>query len=81
MTLQDLFASIDIEAQTKKAVAEKDYHAGESDCNAGYYDKWYRYNRKDEGFAYISGWMHANRTVKNEKVTFVEYDIYNFEQS
>ena len=81
MTLQDLFASIDIEAQNKKAVAEKDYKAGEADCEAGYYDKWYRYNRNDDGLAYDFGWMHANRTVKNENVSFIEYDIYNFEQS
>ena len=80
MTLQDLFASIDIEAHTKKAVAEKDYKAGEADCKAGVFDKWYRYNRKDDGLAYNFGWLNANRTIQNDKVSFIQYDIYNFEQ-
>ena len=80
MTLQDLFASIDIEAQNKKAVAEKDYKAGEADCKAGVYDKWYRYNHKDDGLAYDLGWMNANRTIQNEKVIFVECNIFNLEK-
>lgn len=79
MTLQDLLASIDIEALNKKAVAEQDYTAGEADCKSGYYDKWYRCNRKDDGLAYNLGWMYANRTVNNEHVSFIEHDIYHFE--
>lgn len=77
MTLQDLLASIDIEALNKKAVAEMDYTAGEADCKAGIYDEWYRFKRTDDGLAYNLGWMHANRTVKNvkSKVSFIDYDI------
>lgn len=33
----------------------KDYEAGKQDHKAGYYDKWYRWNRKDDGEAYDLG--------------------------
>jgi len=29
-----------------------DFKAGQKAKKAGYYDKWYRYNRKDDGAAY-----------------------------
>lgn len=32
-----------------------DKQQGEKDRMAGYYDKWYRYNRPDEGAAYDRG--------------------------
>ena len=32
-----------------------DYAAGQRDHAAGYYDKWYRYNRKDDGAEYDRG--------------------------
>ena len=31
------------------------YRAGFNDAKAGYYDKWYRYNSKDNGFSYDCG--------------------------
>ena len=32
-----------------------DFLAGKKERTAGYYDKWYRYNRDDNGAAYDSG--------------------------
>ena len=32
-----------------------DFEAGKRDRMAGYYDKWYRYNHKDDGAAYDDG--------------------------
>lgn len=71
MTLQDLYASIDARAEMQKKVAQHDYNIAQEDCKHGVYDKWYRYNRKDDGFAYDLGWMHANETFKNDKVNFI----------
>ena len=34
---------------------EKDIKAGYHDRKVGYYDKWYRYNRYDEGRGYDAG--------------------------
>ena len=30
--------------------------AGARDVKAGFYDKWYRHNRVDDGAAYDAGW-------------------------
>ena len=38
----------------------KDMEAGARDAKAGFYDKWYRHNRVDDGAAYEAGWM-ANK--------------------
>lgn len=38
---------------------EKDKKAGYNDRMSGYYDKWYRYNRSDNGKAYEEGQMAA----------------------
>lgn len=37
----------------------KDFMVGKRDREAGYYDKWYRYNHKDNGAAYDAGCMAA----------------------
>jgi hypothetical protein len=34
---------------------QDDFDAGYRDRTAGYYDKWYRYNRTDDGAAYDAG--------------------------
>ncbi len=39
--------------------AAKDEAAGYRDRKAGYYDKWYRYNRLDDGAAYDKGVVRA----------------------
>jgi hypothetical protein len=33
----------------------RDFENGQKDKKAGYYDKWYRWNRKDDGKAYDDG--------------------------
>lgn len=37
----------------------KDEAKGYKDRIAGYYDKWYRYNRSDDGAAYDAGCVKA----------------------
>lgn len=32
-----------------------DFEKGYEEAKAGYYDKWYRYNRKDQGYEYDRG--------------------------
>ena len=49
----------------------EDYKAGRRDCKAGVYDKWYRYNRKQDGRAYDKGWCDQNKTTKCESVVFL----------
>lgn len=49
----------------------KDYEAGQRDCKAGIFDKWYRYNRKDDGAEYERGWVEQNKQTQCEKVTFL----------
>lgn len=43
----------------QEETAKKDEAAGYRDRKAGYYDKWYRYNRADNGAAYDSGCVRA----------------------
>ena len=40
-------------------------------CIAGVYDKFYRYNRTDDGQAYDKAWRAQNQITQNEKVTFL----------
>jgi hypothetical protein len=42
-----------------------DFNAGRADKKAGYYDKWYRWNRKDDGQAYDAG-FNSVECVKDE---------------
>jgi len=34
---------------------QRDEEAGYRDAQTGYYDKWYRYNRSDDGSSYDKG--------------------------
>lgn len=45
---------------------ERDWKAGHNDRMAGYYDKWYRYNRRDNGKAYDEGQQEALKNPKCE---------------
>lgn len=36
-----------------------DFNSGKRDKKAGVYDKWYRYNRRDDGAAYDDGFNAA----------------------
>lgn len=40
-------------------IQERDEAQGYRDRIAGYYDKWYRYNRPDDGAAYDAGCVRA----------------------
>ncbi len=46
----------------------RDYRAGALDAQAGFYDKWYRYNRNDDGAAYDAG----IRSVTHDGLTIIE---------
>lgn len=46
-----------------------DFDAGKRDKQAGYYDKWYRYNRKDAGQAYDEGFKSIEFT---KEITIIE---------
>lgn len=70
-TLEELKQEIFNEAQNAIEIAEKDFNAGKADCKTGIYDKWYRYNHKDDGRAYDLGWMWQNKETKNDKVRFI----------
>ena len=39
----------------------RDYKSGERDAEGGFYDKWFRYNRIDEGAAYDAGFQFATK--------------------
>lgn len=44
-----------------RETAEKDIIHGYEERMTGYYDKWYRYNRCDEGAAYDEGVKYATK--------------------
>ena len=60
-------------ANAKIEQAERDYNHGANDCKLGVFDKWYRYNRDDDGRAYETGWVAQNKTTQNDTVIFL-YD-------
>lgn len=51
--------------------ALRDQEYARMDCIAGIYDKFYRYNRTDDGQAYDKAWRAQNQITQNEKVTFL----------
>lgn len=53
--------------------AAKDIQYGYEQRAVGYYDKWYRYNRADEGRAYDMGcWVAANTANCKELFNIIE---------
>lgn len=51
-----------------------DFNQGKKERLAGYYDKWYRYNRSDDGAAYDDGCMAAVNTGKApDDCVIIEY--------
>ena len=52
--LINALAELNVKGEALKT-AERDIEIGYRDRLAEYYDKWYRYNRKDEGKAYDKG--------------------------
>ncbi len=51
--------------------ALRDQEYARMDCIAGIYDKFYRYNRTDDGQAYDKAWRAQNQITQNETVTFL----------
>ena len=51
-------------SQIETSNYERDFEAGRRDRMAGYYDKWYRYNRVDDGAAYDAGVVSAVNSGK-----------------
>jgi len=55
MELKEAKNSDDWAACCTAKTKNSDWAAGRRDAAGGYYDKWYRYNRLDEGAAYDAG--------------------------
>ena len=53
------------------ARALRDQEYARMDCIDGIYDKFYRYNRTDDGQAYDKAWRAQNQITRNETVTFL----------
>ncbi len=53
-------------------VFEKDVEAGRRDARAGFYDKWYKNHRADNGEAYTAGWHEVYDTKADPIVRFIE---------
>ena len=53
------------------ARALRDQEYARMDCIDGIYDKFYRYNRTDDGQAYDKAWRAQNQITQNETVTFL----------
>lgn len=58
-------------AEQKVKAAKQNYEAGKRDCQAGVYDKWYRYHTMQDGRAYDIGWQAQNKITKCEQVKFL----------
>lgn len=71
MKLEELVK--EVEAQQKETMKQlrHDYVKGMEDCKSGIYDKWFRYNRNDDGWSYDMGWMAQNEKTKNDSVRFI----------
>ena len=55
--------------------AVNDFNAGKKERMAGYYDKWYRYNRYDDGNAYDQGCLEAVNSGKApDNCIIIEYN-------
>ena len=58
-----------------KNLPNSDYIYGIKDAISGIYDKFYRYNRKDDGYEYDKGIKWAlNNILDIEIVTILEYN-------
>ncbi len=56
---------------TTKNTLTQDQKNARRDCIAGIYDKFYRYNRTDDGQAYDEAWQAQNQITQNETVRFL----------
>ena len=70
-SLNHLLSELEQSYKSKSEQITREYEKGVQDCRFGIYDKYYRYNSEDDGFAYDCGWYNQNQETKNEKVTFI----------
>ena len=75
-TIYDYIQFIKEQSVLREEVAMNHYEAGKRDCQAGYYDKWYRYKSSDDGFAYDLGWNEQNKITQNGTVEFLEFSLW-----
>jgi hypothetical protein len=68
MQTQDSKKTKDINPPSESERIKNDFESGRKDHNAGYYDKWYRWNRKDNGRAYDDGF----NSVAGKPVQIIE---------
>ena len=71
-TIDSYIKQIHEEAKSREVAARRHYEAGKCDCQAGYYDKWYRYNTRNDGLAYDLGWTEQNKETQNGVVRFID---------
>lgn len=57
--IKESFSHKPNERPTEATMNMNHYRAGFKDAMAGCYDKWYRYNSKDNGFSYDCGFKAA----------------------
>jgi len=50
-----------------KTTGGRDWQAGYRDACGGFYDKWYRKNRRDQGAAYDAGFDYAKKIGRSNK--------------
>ena len=74
MTLQNTITNKEGNMKGKKV---NDFILGYKDRMNGYYDKWYRYNRADDGAEYDRGCVQAidDGAVKTEQFILIESTI------
>lgn len=60
--METLIKIVKERAEQQIETIKKDFEQGQKDCRLGYYDKWFRYHRDDEGLAYDKGWAKQNNT-------------------
>ena len=51
------------------------FNAGRTDCKSGYFDKWYRYNTKDDGASYLAGWRYQSQFTDNDNIQFININL------
>ncbi len=69
--LEQYIEQLNKQHQERIEIVKNDYEKGRIDCRAGIYDKFYRYNRTDDGQAYDLGWTNENKFIQNETVKFL----------
>lgn len=72
ITIEDYIKQIQYDAELRARTAMLHYEAGKRDCQAGIYDKWYRYRAANDGTAYDLGWSEQNKETQNGVIRFID---------